>query len=150
MDSRRTFLETMAGVAGTLTAPASVLGVNDRIRLGIVGPGDQGLFTIRAGLKCPNTESVAFADVYTVPCQWRRKWVPVSRREEATCSRHKYVFLWSVWDSTQKMRRLSPRKWLATDRAREILGPLDLECFAMRRPCGLPPGENLARVFWLL
>ena len=38
----------------------------------------------------------------------------------------------------------------ATDRAREILGSLALECFQIVRPRGPPPGENLARVFWLL
>ena len=34
--------------------------------------------------------------------------------------------------------------------AREIPSFLALECPALVRPRGLPPGENLARVFWLL
>ncbi len=40
MDSRRNFMESVAaGMAGTLLAPARVLGANDRICLGIIGPG---------------------------------------------------------------------------------------------------------------
>jgi len=65
MDSRRKFIGKMAtGLAGTL-APASVLGANDRIRLGIVGAGDRGMQLAREALACPNTGIAAFADVYT-------------------------------------------------------------------------------------
>ena len=35
-------------------------------------------------------------------------------------------------------------------KARAILGLWALECFQIVRPRGPPPGENLARVFWLL
>ncbi len=64
MDSRRKFIGKMAtGLAGTL-APASVLGANDRIRLGIVGAGDRGMQLAREALGCPNTEIAGFADVY--------------------------------------------------------------------------------------
>src|SRR6202142_3151865 len=65
MDSRRKFIGKMAtGLAGTL-APASVLGANDRIRLGIVGAGDRGIQPPRWALACPNPGIAAFADVYT-------------------------------------------------------------------------------------
>ena len=79
MDSRRRFLETMAGAAGAMTAPASVLGANDRIRLGMIGPGDQGSMLLRAGLKCPDAEFVAFADVYTARLEAAKKLVPAAK-----------------------------------------------------------------------
>ena len=42
MQSRRNFIGNLAtGLAGTLAA-TNVLGANDRIRLGIIGPGDRG------------------------------------------------------------------------------------------------------------
>lgn len=64
MDSRRKFIGKMAtGLAGTL-APASVLGANDRIRLGIIGAGDRGIQLAREALGCPNTEIAGFADGY--------------------------------------------------------------------------------------
>ncbi len=66
MDSRRRFIGKMAtGLAGTIAAPAAVLGANDRIRLGIIGPGDRGMQLVREAIACPNTEFVAFADIYT-------------------------------------------------------------------------------------
>jgi predicted dehydrogenase len=66
MDSRRNFLGKMVGgVAGTLAVPSAVLGANDRIRLGIIGPGDRGTALARQAMACPNTELAGFADVYT-------------------------------------------------------------------------------------
>ncbi len=63
---RRTFVEGMtAGLLGTLAQPTRVLGANDRIRIGIIGPGAQGKAVVRAAMSCPNTEIVAAADVYT-------------------------------------------------------------------------------------
>ncbi|MBI3209324.1 MAG: Gfo/Idh/MocA family oxidoreductase [Candidatus Solibacter usitatus] len=65
MDSRRSFIGSVAtGLAGSL-APSQVLGANDRIRLGIIGPGDRGKQIAREAIACPNTEFVAFADIYT-------------------------------------------------------------------------------------
>ena len=66
MDSRRGFIGKFAtGLAGTLAAPAAVLGAKQRIRLGIIGPGDRGTQLAREALACPDTELAAFADVYT-------------------------------------------------------------------------------------
>jgi predicted dehydrogenase len=65
MDSRRKFIGSVAGLAGTLAAPAQVLGANERIRLGIIGPGARGMEIVREAAACPNTEFVGFADVYT-------------------------------------------------------------------------------------
>ncbi len=69
--NRRDFLvDTMRGVAGaglTLTAAQynSVLGANERVRLGIIGPGARGQELMKEFLKVPNAEFVAAADVYT-------------------------------------------------------------------------------------
>jgi len=66
MDSRRNFIGTVAGgIAGTIASPQSVLGANERIRLGIIGAGDRGMQIVREAIACPNTEFVAFADVFT-------------------------------------------------------------------------------------
>ncbi|MBI4902278.1 MAG: Gfo/Idh/MocA family oxidoreductase [Acidobacteria bacterium] len=65
MDSRRKFISSVAtGIAGSL-APQQVLGANERVRLGIIGIGARGTEIVRDALACPNTEMVAFADVYT-------------------------------------------------------------------------------------
>ena len=65
--SRRTFLKQAAmGTAAVLAYPTStVLGANDRIRVGMIGVGDRGndlLGQIRA---VPGIELVAMADVYS-------------------------------------------------------------------------------------
>jgi len=65
MQSRRNFIGKVAsGLAGTLAA-SSVLGANDRVRLGIIGAGDRGMQDVRDAMACPNTEFAAFCDVYT-------------------------------------------------------------------------------------
>jgi predicted dehydrogenase len=77
MDSRRHFIgKVTTGLAGTLAVPASVLGANERIRLGIIGPGDRGMQLVREALACANIEFVAFADVYTRRLEDARKLVP--------------------------------------------------------------------------
>jgi predicted dehydrogenase len=65
MQSRRIFIGKVAtGLAGTL-ATNSALGANDRIRLGVIGPGARGMEIAREAMACPNTEVAAFADIYT-------------------------------------------------------------------------------------
>ncbi|MEZ5398211.1 MAG: Gfo/Idh/MocA family oxidoreductase [Bryobacteraceae bacterium] len=65
-NSRRNFIGKVAGgLAGTLAAPQTVLGANERIRIGIIGPGARGMQIVREAMACPNTEMVAFADIYT-------------------------------------------------------------------------------------
>jgi len=87
MDSRRNFIGKFAtGLAGSL-APSSVLGANERIRLGIIGPGDRGMQLVREALACPNTEFVAFADVYTRRLEEAKKLVP----EAKTFLDHRYL-----------------------------------------------------------
>jgi predicted dehydrogenase len=76
-DSRRLFIGRVAtGIAGTLAAPSSVLGANDRIRLGIIGPGSRGMQIVREAIECPNTEFVAFADIYTKRLEEAKAVVP--------------------------------------------------------------------------
>jgi len=54
MQSRRNFIGKVAsGLAGTL-AVSNVLGANDRIRLGIIGPGDRGMQLVREAIACLN------------------------------------------------------------------------------------------------
>jgi len=64
--SRRNFLGHVAsGVATAIATPGHVLGANERIRLGIIGPGDRGMQLVREALACPNTEFAGFADVHS-------------------------------------------------------------------------------------
>jgi len=65
MQTRRNFIGSASGLAGALLAPQRVLGANDRIRFGIIGPGARGKQDLRAAMNCPNTEFAAAADVYT-------------------------------------------------------------------------------------
>ena len=79
MHSRRKFIGQVAsGIAGTL-ATSSVLGANDRIRVGLIGAGDRGLQLVREAAACPNTEVVAFADVYTRRLEEAVKAAPAAK-----------------------------------------------------------------------
>ena len=65
MQSRRNFIGKVAtGLAGTLAA-SNVLGANDRIRIGIIGPGARGSEILREAVSLPNVECIGAADVYT-------------------------------------------------------------------------------------
>jgi hypothetical protein len=67
---RRRFIKQMAGAAGVMVSQAlltsqKILGANDRVRLGLIGAGARGTEIFKAALRCPNTEGVAAADVYS-------------------------------------------------------------------------------------
>ena len=80
MDSRRHFIGTVAtGIAGTLAVPQGVLGANDRIRVGIIGPGSRGTEIARDAIACPNIEFVAFADIYTARLEAAKKLAPEAK-----------------------------------------------------------------------
>ncbi len=80
MHSRRNFIGKMAsGIAGTLAVPSAVLGANDRIRLGIIGPGDRGMQLVREAMACPNTEFVGSADVYTRRLEDAKRLAPSAK-----------------------------------------------------------------------
>ena len=77
MHSRRDFVENVAtGVAGTLMASSQVLGANDRIRIGIIGPGARGKQDMRAAMNCPDAEMVAACDVYTTRLEEAKQMAP--------------------------------------------------------------------------
>ncbi len=66
---RRNFIKQAATTATVAAFAASsynkVLGANDRVRLGIIGPGDRGQQLMKEFVNVPNAEFVAAADVYT-------------------------------------------------------------------------------------
>ncbi len=78
MHSRRNFLGKVAGgLATSLAAPtATVLGANERIRLGVIGIGARGSEITQLAMACPGVEVVAFADVYTRRLDDAKKFAP--------------------------------------------------------------------------
>ncbi len=66
MQSRRNFIGNVAtGLAGTMATGTSILGANDRIRLGIIGYGDRGKEIALEASNCPGVEFAGVADIYT-------------------------------------------------------------------------------------
>ena len=65
--TRRSFLKQAAlGTAAVLMyAPSSVLGANDRVRVGMIGVGDRGMDLLHQVRGVHNVELVAMADVYS-------------------------------------------------------------------------------------
>jgi predicted dehydrogenase len=77
MHSRRNFLGQVAGLAGSFAAaPSSVLGANDRVRMGIIGIGSRGTEITRQAMACPGVEFVAFADIYTKRLEQAKSLAP--------------------------------------------------------------------------
>jgi predicted dehydrogenase len=65
--SRREFIKKTAAASATLLAvsPASVLGANDRVRIGMIGVGARGQELLKQVLEVPNVQLVAIADIYS-------------------------------------------------------------------------------------
>jgi len=79
LNSRRKFLGAFAsGLATTLAVPATVLGANDRIRLGIIGVGARGSELVRQALQCPGVDFAAFCDIYTRRLEDAKRLVPTA------------------------------------------------------------------------
>jgi predicted dehydrogenase len=76
MDSRRKFIGTMATGLATTLASQTVLGANDRVRVGIVGAGARGVELLRWASACPNVEIAAIADVYTKNLDYAQTLAP--------------------------------------------------------------------------
>jgi predicted dehydrogenase len=77
MDSRRKFIGAMAtGLASTLASSRSVLGANDRVRVGLIGAGQRGTELVHQAQACPNVEVVAFADIYSKRLDDARHLIP--------------------------------------------------------------------------
>src|SRR5438067_10336258 len=66
-NTRREFLKQAALSAAALAAypPPSVLGANDRVRVGMIGAGGRGEELLKEVLEVPNAQLVAIADVYS-------------------------------------------------------------------------------------
>jgi predicted dehydrogenase len=79
LPSRRNFIGKVAtGLAGTLAA-SNALGANDRIRIGIIGPGARGSEILRQAVECPNVECIGAADVYTRRLEEVKKIAPEAK-----------------------------------------------------------------------
>jgi len=66
IDRRQFLKQAAAGASIALAYPSSsVLGANDRVRLGIIGAGARGQELMGAFLRVPNIEFVAVADAFT-------------------------------------------------------------------------------------
>jgi FlaA1/EpsC-like NDP-sugar epimerase len=64
--TRRTFLKQAAIGAAVLAYPsATVLGANDRVRVGMIGVGDRGNDLLGQVRSVSNVELVAMADIYS-------------------------------------------------------------------------------------
>jgi predicted dehydrogenase len=74
--SRREFIKkTAAGSAAFLAYPAaSVLGANDRVRIGMIGVGARGQELLKQLLAVPNAELVAVGDIYSRRRDEARQW----------------------------------------------------------------------------
>jgi predicted dehydrogenase len=79
MDSRRQFIGTMATGLATTLASQTVLGANDRVRLGIIGTGARGVDLLRWASACPNVEVAALADIYAKSLEDAQRLAPVAR-----------------------------------------------------------------------
>ena len=77
-NTRRNFLKkAAAGLAVAATYPtARVLGANDRIRVGMIGPGARGQELLSQLLKLPEAQLVAVADIYSRRRDEVKKLVP--------------------------------------------------------------------------
>src|SRR6266566_190282 len=65
-NTRREFIKTAAGTAALLAyPPASVLGANNRVRVGMIGTGARGQELLKQLLALPNAQLVAIADIYS-------------------------------------------------------------------------------------
>ncbi len=74
---RREFLkQAAASTAVAAVLPASVLGANDRVRLGAIGFGARGREDMHEALKLPNVEFVAAADVYNRRHEEAKRFAP--------------------------------------------------------------------------
>jgi predicted dehydrogenase len=81
MTNRREFLGQVVGGAATVAASSAlssrrVLGANDRVRIALIGAGGRGQEIFKAAIRCPNTEAVAVADVYTHRLEQTQKFAP--------------------------------------------------------------------------
>jgi len=77
-NTRRNFIrQTALGTAAALAYPPGfVLGANDRIRVGMIGPGARGQELLKQTLEVPGIQLVAVADVYTRRREEAKQLIP--------------------------------------------------------------------------
>src|SRR5438270_6790168 len=64
--ARRDFLKQAAiGTAALALSPSTVLGANDRVRVGMIGVGGRGSELLKQVVAVPNAQLVAMADIYS-------------------------------------------------------------------------------------
>src|SRR5436190_11562011 len=73
MATRRSFLTT-SGI--TALAAQRAIGANDRVRIGIIGPGARGTEILKEALACPNVELGYATDIYTARIREVQALVP--------------------------------------------------------------------------
>jgi predicted dehydrogenase len=79
MQSRRFFISKVAtSLAGGLAA-SNALGANERIRIGIIGPGDRGKEILREAVGCENVECVGVADIYSKRLEEAKAIAPAAK-----------------------------------------------------------------------
>ena len=81
MTNRRMFLGRILGGAATLAVSSAlpsrrVLGANERVRIALIGAGGRGQEILKAAMRCPNTEAVAAADIYTRRLEETKQFAP--------------------------------------------------------------------------
>jgi predicted dehydrogenase len=65
-ETRREFIKKTSAVAALVaSAPARLLGANDRVRIAMIGVGARGQDLVKQLLAVPNAELVAVADIYS-------------------------------------------------------------------------------------
>jgi predicted dehydrogenase len=100
---------------------------NDRIRLGIIGPGDRGTQIIREALACPNTEFVLIADIYSKRLEDARAIAPGAKT---------YLDYRHRLDDKASTRSSSPRRnTMPRPCARRANAPADARCRSGPQGC---------------
>ena len=79
MNSRRKFIGTVASGLATTLASQTVLGANDRVRVGLIGAGTRGVELLRWASACPNVEVAALADIYTKNLEDAQRLLPSAK-----------------------------------------------------------------------
>jgi predicted dehydrogenase len=75
MNSRRAFL----GAAVSSMAGAAAFAASDKLRLGIIGPGDRGREIMADALACDGVEFVGLADIYTKRLEKAKELAPAAK-----------------------------------------------------------------------
>ena len=75
--TRRDFIKATAiSTAALLVSPSSVLGANDRVRVGMIGVGARGQDLLKQLLAVPDAQLVAIADIYSRSRDQARQLAP--------------------------------------------------------------------------